>query len=68
MSMTFEVTEQQTCLPSSWLMSSLENIRPGIKPHFFSQKMDANDPEKKILSTAAKATKRLANVDFRPYA
>lgn len=43
------------CNPSSLLISSLENVKPGIKPRFFSQNMEANDPEKKIPSTAAKA-------------
>ena len=39
-------------------MSSLEKVSPGIRPLFFSQKMAAKDPEKKIPSTAAKATTR----------
>lgn len=39
-------------------MSSLENVRPGIKPLFFNQKIAAKEPEKKIPSTAAKATTR----------
>ena len=40
-------------------MSPLEKARPGIRLGFLSQKMDANEPEKKkMLSTAAKATKR----------
>jgi len=34
----------------------LENVSPGIKDRFLSQKMAQNDPEKKIPSTAAKAT------------
>jgi hypothetical protein len=37
-------------------MSSLLKVSPGIRPLFFSQKMDAKLPEKKIPSTAAKAT------------
>jgi hypothetical protein len=45
-------------------MSSLENVKPGIRPRFLSQKIDANDPEKKIPSTAAKAMRRSANVEF----
>jgi hypothetical protein len=44
-------------------MSSFENVRPGIKPRFFIQKMEANDPEK-MPSTAVKATRRSAKVDF----
>lgn len=43
---------------SSLLMSSLEKVRPGIRPLFFSQKIAAKEPEKKIPSTAAKATTR----------
>ena len=39
-------------------MSSFENVRPGMSPRFLSQKMAANEPEKKIPSTAAKATTR----------
>jgi len=42
---------------------SLEKVRPGIRPRFFSQKIEAKEPEKKISSTAAKATRRSANVD-----
>ena len=41
-------------------MSSLEKVKPGIKPRFLSQKMAQNEPEKKMPSTAAKATKRSA--------
>lgn len=37
-------------------MSSLEKVSPGIRPLFFSQNIAAKDPEKKIPSTAAKAT------------
>ena len=42
-------------LTSSLLMSSLLNVRPGMIPRFFSQKIAAKDPEKKMPSTAAKA-------------
>jgi hypothetical protein len=35
-----------------------------MRPRFFSQKMDAKEPEKKIPSTAAKATRRVAKVEF----
>ena len=35
-----------------------EKVRPGMSPRFLSQKMDANEPEKKMPSTAAKATRR----------
>ncbi len=44
--------------PSSWLISSLLKYRPGIKPHFFSQKIAQKEPEKKMLSTAANAIMR----------
>ena len=50
--------------PSSREMSSFEKVNPGMRPRFFSQKMDANDPEKKIPSTAANATRRSAKVEF----
>ena len=43
-------------------MSSLLKARPGIKPRFLSQKIEANDPEKKIPSTDANAMTRSANV------
>jgi len=42
--------------PSSLEINSLEKVRPGISPRFFIQKIAANEPEKKIPSTAAKAT------------
>jgi len=45
-------------LTSSLLISSLEKVRPGMSPLFFSQKMAAKDPEKKMPSTAANATTR----------
>ena len=44
-------------------MSSFENVSPGMRPLFLSQKIEANDPEKKIPSTAAKAINRSAKVD-----
>eukprot|EP01137_Pigoraptor_chileana_P010999 Opistho-2@61229 len=46
--------------PSSRLMSSLEKVRPGMSPRFLSQKMAANDPLKKMPSTAANAMMRSA--------
>ena len=46
--------------PSSLEMSSLEKVSPGMRPRFFSQKMAANDPEKKMPSTHAKAMIRSA--------
>ncbi|KAJ7825275.1 hypothetical protein B0H14DRAFT_2168526, partial [Mycena olivaceomarginata] len=55
------VREQQAksvFMPSSQLMSSLENVRPGMIPRFFIQKMKVNEPEKKVPSTAANAIRR----------
>jgi hypothetical protein len=37
-------------------MSSLEKVSPGISDLFFNQKIAQKEPEKKIPSTAAKAT------------
>ena len=48
-------------MPSSREMSSLEKHSPGISPRFFSQKTAQKEPEKKMPSTAAKATMRSAN-------
>ncbi|MNE82150.1 hypothetical protein D3C80_1788500 [compost metagenome] len=48
------------CRPSSREINSLENDSPGIKPRFFNQKIEQNEPEKKIPSTAANATNRSA--------
>jgi len=48
-------------MPSSRLISSFEKVRPGINPRFLIQKIAQNDPEKKIPSMAAKATRRSAN-------
>ena len=45
-------------------MNSFEVQRPGIKPRFFNQKIEQNDPEKKIPSTAAKAIRRSAKLPF----
>ena len=41
--------------PSSRLISSLLKHRPGIKPHFLSQKIAHKEPEKKMHSMAANA-------------
>ncbi len=41
-------------------MSSFDCAKPGMSDRFLSQKMAQNDPEKKIPSTAAKATNRSA--------
>jgi hypothetical protein len=48
------------CNPSSLEISSFEKVNPGIKPLFFNQKIEQNEPEKKIPSTAAKEIKRSA--------
>jgi hypothetical protein len=52
------INSQSVCRPSSLEMSSFEKVSPGINPLFLSQKIDANEPEKKMPSTAAKATSR----------
>jgi len=44
------------CIPSSLEISSFEKVRPGMRPLFLSQKIEQNEPEKNIPSTAAKAT------------
>jgi hypothetical protein len=49
-------------LTSSLDISSLLKVRPGINPRFFNQKIAAKLPEKKIPSTAAKATILSPNV------
>ena len=45
---------KSVCIPSSREMSSLEEVRPGIRPRFLCRKMDA---EKKMPPAAAKAIK-----------
>lgn len=47
-------------------MSSLENVKPGMRPLFFNQKMAQKAPEKKIPSTAANATSRSAKAALDP--
>ena len=49
-------------MPSSLDISSLEKVRPGIRPRFFNQKIEQNDPEKKIPSTQANATSLVAKL------
>jgi hypothetical protein len=47
----------------SRLINSSENVRhQRFNARFFIQNIDLNDPEKKIPSTAAKATRRSAKV------
>jgi hypothetical protein len=43
-------------------MSSFAKHRPGMRPHFLSQKMAQKEPEKKIPLTAAKAMRCSANM------
>ena len=45
---------------SSRAISSFENVRPGINPRFLSQNRAQKEPEKKMPSTHAKATRRCA--------
>jgi hypothetical protein len=47
--------------PSSREISSFENVRPGMRPRFLSQKIAQKLPLKKMPSTAANATRRSAN-------
>ena len=49
---------KSACIPSS-----TGNVRPGMRPCFFNQNMEAKEPEKKTPSTAAKAIKRPAKVE-----
>lgn len=44
-------------------MRRTEKVSPGMRPRFLSQKIEAKDPEKKIPSTAAKATRRSPKTD-----
>ena len=46
------------CIPSSRLISSFEKHKPGMRPFPLIQKMEANEDEKNIPSTAANATSR----------
>ena len=55
---------KSVCMPPPRLMSLFKKVSPSIKPHFFSQKMDKNEPEKKRPSMAAKATNYSVKVDF----
>ncbi|PRD20444.1 UNVERIFIED_CONTAM: uncharacterized protein NCL1_54612 [Trichonephila clavipes] len=52
------------CSPSSRLINLLLNVNPGINSRFFNQKIAEKEPEKKIPSTAAKATNRFAKDGF----
>ena len=50
------------CSPLSRLISALLKLSPGIRLHFFSQKMVQKDPEKKMPSTAGNAIVRLVKL------
>jgi uncharacterized protein YuzE len=41
------------CMPSLRLITSLEKVRPGIKPCFLNQKVDVKDLERKMPLTAS---------------
>ena len=56
---------KSACMPSSWQVSLFEKASPGMKPHFLNQKIDANEPEKKMPSMATNASRRSANIDPR---
>jgi hypothetical protein len=49
-------------MPSSREINSFEKLSPGIKPRFFNQKMEQNEPLKKIPSTATNAISCSVNV------
>ena len=53
-------------MPSSREISSFEKVSPGISPRFLSQKSAQNEPEKKMPSTTAKATRRSPKVASEP--
>ena len=53
---------QLQCNPLSWLISSLLKQSPGIRPHFFNQKMEQKELEKNMPSTAANVIMRLAKL------
>ncbi|AGE57516.1 hypothetical protein ATCVNTS1_048R [Acanthocystis turfacea Chlorella virus NTS-1] len=59
---SFEYKSSPNCWwrPSSRLMNSLDNPRPGMSPRFRSQKMAQNDPENRRPSTHTQATRRSA--------
>lgn len=38
------------CMPSSREISSFENVSPGIRPRFLSQKIDAKEPAPRLQS------------------
>mmetsp|Transcript_8228 Transcript_8228/g.20399 ORF Transcript_8228/g.20399 Transcript_8228/m.20399 type:complete len:213 (+) Transcript_8228:342-980(+) len=59
-SMEYSRHAKSQCRPSSREMSSLEKVRPFMRPRFLSQKMAQKEPLKKMPSTHANATRRSA--------
>ena len=55
-------SETYSLLIDTYIKDPQEKDKPGINPLFFNQKIEQNDPEKKIPSTAAKAIKRSAKL------
>ncbi|KIJ90363.1 hypothetical protein K443DRAFT_116696, partial [Laccaria amethystina LaAM-08-1] len=51
---------KSVCIPSSRWIISFEKVSPRTSSRFFIQKMDVKEPEKKMPSTAANATRRSA--------
>ena len=54
---------KSACMPSSWLMSLFKKASPDMRPCFLSQRIDANEPEKKMPLIAANALRHSANVE-----
>ena len=57
----YNKTANSVCNASSLEISSLLNVRPGINPRFFSQKIEQKAPEKNIPSMHANAINRVKN-------
>ena len=60
----YSIQAKSQCKPSSLEINSFEKVSPGISPLFFNQKIEQNEPEKKIPSTAAKAIILWAKLPF----
>lgn len=54
------------CIPSSLEISSLENVSPGIKPRFLSQKIEAKDPVSSFDERMTDATSNLVRMENVP--
>mmetsp|Transcript_78952 Transcript_78952/g.190910 ORF Transcript_78952/g.190910 Transcript_78952/m.190910 type:complete len:216 (-) Transcript_78952:536-1183(-) len=65
-SMLYSRHAKSQCMPSSREISSFEKVSPGMRPRFLSQKSEQKAPEKKMPSTAAKATSRSPKLDSSP--